>query len=219
MSARFTPSALLALCLLAPACCTTPPSAEEILDLGFRTPETTLRTFQAGVRGDYPRLEYRCFSVAFRARSVPPLSQFLYRTFRERELAPHLWFSVGVPDAEIVESIALSARRHRIVARSHGHEFELELVREDLWQLWAGDELLVDLPFTGESFSEWLRLRSTDRGVALKLSADVLLSDVLLDEEYAYWPPGELQQELTELRLIREWKIDSIGGLGSPPDN
>ena len=211
MVKRSLRTAVLALPLLAAGCYSTPPNAEEILNLGFRTPEMTFRTFQAGVRGELPRLEYRCLSGGFRSRNH--LSQILYREFRDSELAPKLWFRVGVPDAEILESIALSVGRHRIRAGAYGHEFVLEFVREDFFAIYAGEELLADEPITNSSFPDWLEIYRPEG-----LDGWYLAAGAELPSELAEQSANELLRELTEFRIGRDWKIDSIGGAAPPID-
>ena len=136
-------------------CCVTPPTAEEILDLGFRSPKLTLRTFQAGVRGDLPLLEYRCFSQGYKSRNH--LSQLAYREFREQELASNPWFQKGVADARILTSESLGEGRHLLRVGSQVHVIEVELVREDFWQLWSNTDLLADELLAHGGFS-----RATD---------------------------------------------------------
>lgn len=197
--------------LLAPAvvagCCVTPPTAEEILNLGFRTPEMTFRTFQAGVRGDLPLLEYRCFSVDYRSRNR--LSQLTYREFRERELASSPWFQKGVADAKILASESLEEGRHLLRVGSHGHELEVVFVREDFWQLWSNADRLVDQPLPRGGFSD---------------SADILVNDPPLVVASAELTPDlvdrpleELREQFTEFRVGREWKIDHIEQPADPP--
>ena len=199
------------LALLAPTltagCCVTPPTAEEILDLGFRTPEMTLRTFQAGVRGDLPKLEFRCFSVGYRERH--DLSELVYREFRKRELASNPWFQKGVADAKILASESLGEGRHLFLVGSHGHEFEVEFVREDFWQLWSNTELLADVLLPPGGFSD---------------SADILVNDpplvvasAELTPSLASRPLDELREQIIEFRVGREWKIDRIEQPAEPP--
>ena len=198
------------LALLVPAllggCCVTPPTAEEILDLGFRSPELTLRTFQAGVRGDLPLLEYRCFSQGYKSRNH--LSQLAYREFREQELASNPWFQKGVADARILTSESLGEGRHLLRVGSHGHVIEVELVREDFWQLWSNTDLLADELLAHGGFS-----RATD----VLDTGPLVVASAELTPDLASGSLEELREKITEFRIGREWKIDRIEQPADPP--
>jgi hypothetical protein len=192
---------------LTAGCCVTPPSAEEVLNLGFRSPEQTLETFQAGVRGELARLEYRCFSVGFRDRNG--LSQLAYREFRERELEPKPWFKLGVADATISHSESLGPLRHRLVAESHGYSFELTLTREDYWQLWSGETLLADEPLGEGGFASFVDLLENPGG------SPTLVAGAQLPDSLQHLSVEDLRREMTEFRIAEEWKIDSLRELPS----
>lgn len=199
---------LLGLWLLGSAC-VTPPTPQEILATGFRTPEMTFKSFQVGVAADLPRLEYRCLSAGFRSRvnNGQGLSQLAYRELREQVLSKRLEFWLGIPDAEIIAVESMGEGRRLLRASSHGHEFELEMIREDYWQIWSGDELLADEALPNGSFPQWAEIYRED-GRSPQVSALALLpSDLALRDI------DELNRSLTEFRIGREWKIDWIVGL------
>lgn len=202
----------LALAFLSPAlaagCCVTPPTAEEILDLGFRSPEQTLRTFQAGVRGDLPTLEFRCFSAAYRRRNG--VSMLTYLEFRERELASSPWFQRVVADAKILTSKSLGEARHLLVVDLHGHEVEVELVREDFWQLWSNADPLVDEPIPPGGFSNLAEVAPARPLSSPLFEASVEVTPDVLPAKLAGASPEQLREMITEFRIGREWKIDRI---------
>jgi len=179
------------------AACVSAPSPGEVLATGFRTPEMTFRSFQVGVRGDLPQLEYACFSGAFRARHG--LSQLGYREVRERELKHRIAYWLGIPDARIVESLDLGPGRRLLRAESHGRAFEVELVLEDFWQLWAGDELLADEPLGPDDFREI----SSEPG-----RAPMVMGAAKIPYPLSQRPAAELDRTFSEFRIGSEWKID-----------
>lgn len=185
--------ALVALALTLPgaAACVCPPEADVILDLGFRSPEQTFLTFQTGMRGDLPRLEYACLSGDFRARNS--ISQLAYREFRDRELSH--WGRRGIVDAEITGREQLSPRAVRLICTSHGERFELIFVREDFAQVYAGEQLLHD-----ESLSN----RSTLLGEEPRADGGRELFAITT------LPPSAGDAPVTELRIGSEWKIDDL---------
>ena len=92
---------LLAACLGSlHGCCVTPPTAEELLDLGYRSPAQAFHTLRAAIRGDLPRLEYRSLSAGFRRRNG--LSQLSYREFRADWNSKNPWMRTALSGAEIL---------------------------------------------------------------------------------------------------------------------
>ena len=186
------------------SCCVSPPTPQEVLDTGFRTPEMTFRSFQVGVRGDLPRLEFACFSTGFRAQYG--MSQLSYREIRETRLKSEIAYWLGIPDAEILETVALASDRVLLKLESHGTEFELGMVREDFWQLWQGGRLLADEPLARGSFREQADVSSEEGQLTM-------ITGFALIPAYLNLPPAdELNRNFTEFRIGREWKIDHIGG-------
>jgi len=188
--------------------CVSPPTAQEVLDTGFRTPEMTFHTLQVGVRGDLPSLEYSCLSGAFRARHQ--LSQIAYREFRERYLQDEIAFWLGLPDAVIVESRSLGEGRHLLKCESHGQSFQFELVREDFWQVWANGEFLFNEPIEDGAFPLWAQVYDENEHSFVFALAQLPESGHGMSTE-------ELNRTLSEFRIGREWKIDDFRGLDSSP--
>jgi hypothetical protein len=181
----------LALTLSGAASCICPPEADVILDLGFRSPEQTFLTFQTGMRGDLPRLEYACLSSEFRARNG--VSQLAYREFRDRELSR--LGRRGIVDARITGREELSPRAVRLLCSSHGEQFELIFVREDFAQAYSGELLLHD---------ELLNDRSTSLGEEPHPDGGRELFAITT------LPAGTGDAPVTELRIGSEWKIDDL---------
>jgi len=180
------PLFLLAACL-GPlhGCCVSPPTAEELLDLGYRSPAQAFHTLRAAIRGDLPRLEYRSLSTSFRQRNG--LSQLSYREFREDWYSQNPWMRAALSSAEVLESDVHSGeRRATLRVGVLGKEAIIELVAEDFVQLWDLDELRED---------------NAIDDIGAYLSAE--------DGAWSARFPGTGPAP-TELRIGREWKIDSI---------
>jgi len=167
------------------ACCVTPPTAEELMDLGYRSPEQTFHTLRAAIRGDLPRLEYRSLSADFRSRNG--LSQLTYREFRGEWFAKNPWLKSAISGAEILERTDHPDGRSSVLRVGVlGEDALIHLVAEDYAQLWDQDELREDLAV--EDMAQHLSSQSGAWTVRIPGGGE---------------PP-------TELRLGREWKIDAI---------
>ena len=138
---RLLPS-ILVLCTTSAAACVCPPTPEAWLDVGFETPEQTFRTFQTGLRADYPVLEYRCLSSSCKRGNGASLMGYL--EFRD-ELSP--WFR-RLAGARLVESRALGPKRHLLVVRFAflwiERTFAIQLEAEELYELRIADTPLQD---------------------------------------------------------------------------
>ena len=166
-------------------CCVTPPTAEELLDLGYRSPAQAFHTLRAAIRGDLPRLEYRSLSADFRRRNG--LSQLTYREFRAEWYAQNPCMRAALSSAEVLESNVHSGeRRATLRVGIVGEEALIYLVAEDFVQLWDLDELRED---------------NAIDDIGAYLSAE--------DGAWSARFPGTGPAP-TELRIGREWKIDSI---------
>lgn len=185
---------LLALWALGVGCLTRPKPADW-LALGYRTPEQTFRTFQTGLRAGQPDLEYRCLGADFKHRAAQagvPFSQLLYLEFRRELFRTRPWLKLAAR-AKVREVVELAPGRVRLVAEVEtwfrDETFELELVREDFYELWVGDKRVQD------DLTDWRKLTREKDGelvVSVPLTAGLALS------------------EIGELRAGREWKIDGF---------
>ncbi|MFT7667881.1 MAG: hypothetical protein ACI8X5_000566 [Planctomycetota bacterium] len=176
----------------------------------------TFRTLQVGVASELPRLEYSCLSSRLRAEGLDgrtSLSQFAYRELRDQVLSKRMEFWLGIPDAEIIETVPLDEGRVLLRAESHGHEIELEMVREDFWQIWASDEKLADEPLPLGSFPSWVEIYQVEKEPPMVAGGARLPADLAGQDLEA------LNRQLTEFRIAREWKIDRIIGLEAVLEN
>lgn len=190
--ARLPGAVLAALAaLLTGLACVCPPSAEALTEVGHRTPRQTFESFQTYLRTDLPDLEYGCFSAGFKRRNG--LSQFTYAEGRERLLDEKPWFRLFAK-AEIVAEEAQGKADHRLDARVLGRTFRVKLVREDFFEIGAGDELVAD---GYRDFDRMVQRVGDDSGSALA-------AQVALDV-----PVSELARA-TRVVFERAWKIDDV---------
>jgi len=168
--------------------------------VGFRTPEQAFHTFRTAIAADQSDLEYRSFSSGFKRRGLGDgaVTQLGWRLFKAELEREQPWFR-HVARAEIESSEPLDEGRHRIVAVVgflwNEWRFELDLVREDFYELWSLGELADD---DAARFDELVRVAEAVSGGGKDLEVTVPLND--------WVEPGELD----EVRVGREWKIDSF---------
>ena len=191
----------LALSVLAlSACRVSPPTAAELLAVGYRTPQQTFATFQTGIRAEEPDLQRSCFSARFLAENR--LSKLNWREYIDvlREREPLLRY--GLAEARVEEPVERSGTRARLTARTHGRALVLDLVLEEYFEVWSGPELVAD----GDVVERIGIQETADGGRWL----------------YGQVPLGEraiAPAQVTELRLAREWKIEGIGLADAPEDD
>lgn len=185
------------LCAGLGGCWVAPPRPDEWMRVGFRGPEQAFASFQVAVRADEPELEYRCFSDGFRQRNH--ISKMAWREARIELRRQYPWLKKGIADARI-ETLDPRGDRAHAVLETHGERIEIEFVREDFAELWAGTERIADeyVPFdsatntqVGSDGKTWFQ-----GSVALPLR-------------------GADAAPVTEIHLAREWKIDSFRSI--PP--
>jgi hypothetical protein len=203
MEFRFAPlarhAALLGACSLA-GCWVSPPRVEDLLAVGYRTPEQAFRTFQTAVRADEPELEYRCFSQDFRDRNG--ISKLVWREAREKLRDDFPFLRKGLTDATAVEPVVVRGDRARLRVTAHSHVIEIGLVREDFVEVFAGGELWFD---SAVPFEEHTGIQTRADGARWIYGQSALPSGA-----------GAVP-EFTELRFGREWKIDSFESTDAPP--
>jgi len=172
------------------AACVSAPEPADWLALGFRTPEQTFQSFQTGLRAELPDLEYRSLSSGFKRREG--LTQLAYREYRHELFRREPWLKLAA-EAKIERVERISDARARLVARVdtwfHEERFELELVREDYYEVW------VDGARRDDGNAAWLELvREEDAALVVTVPR----------------PPALQADELSEVVAGREWKIDSL---------
>ncbi|MBI1380819.1 MAG: hypothetical protein GC161_07005 [Planctomycetaceae bacterium] len=191
-------AALAAIPFCALAACAVPrPTPEALIETGFRTPAQTVRSFQSALAADLVDLEYRCFATSFKRREG--LTQLTWRAYRAELLArwPALR-RLATAHVETPEELAADRVlvRGRVEYLWYDFDFEVELVREDFYELYVDG------------------LRALD---------DAIVWDGVLwvEGQAEDWPPPSLAarlplsepvdpSHLSELRLGREWKIDAL---------
>src|SRR5262249_15465302 len=156
---------------------------------------------QTGLRAGEPDLEYRCLGSDFKRRAG--ISQLAYREFRRELFTRQPWLKLAAR-ARIERVIELSPERVRLEARVdtwlHDERFAVEVVREDFYELYAGEKRVAD------DLLDWRRMARARDGaliVTVPLAAELPAA------------------ELGELRAGREWKIDGFpledaGGRDAP---
>jgi hypothetical protein len=171
-----------------------PPHARELVEIGYRSPEDVFRSFRTAFAADLPDQEFRCFSYDFRRREG--LSFNSYLEGRRRLLAERPWM-VLMARAEVESSERLDERTHMLVCTVHGRRIALELVRQDVWEMWSGPELLAD------GFADFdSDVRGSPRGTEGRLTAEARVDPL----EY----PGVDLNRVTEFRMAQEWKINDF---------
>jgi hypothetical protein len=201
LSAPSAPRALLAALLvlggLGGCCLVRPPHARELVDVGLRrTPEQAFRGFQAALAADLSDEEFKSFSGGFRRANRMTLPTYMEAKRRLLEEQP--WVFKGVAEATIHSSEVVDELHHLLRFSRYGREIEVALVREDFWEMWAGDQLLAD---GWIEFGRAVRSPAPERlraEVALEAGSRVDLAQV------------------TELRIGQEWKIDAIRPVEGP---
>lgn len=173
------------------ACCVSPPLVDEWMKVGFKEPVQTIDTFQTAVRADAPDLEYRCFSAGFRERNH--ISKLTWREAREELRRKYPWLRRGLSDMSVDGAEHPVGDHAEALCVTHGQHIRIGLVREDFAELWSGNQLLSDEPdvdFAGQTITQQdARGRSWFYGWAIL--------------------PG-VDSDVTEVRVGREWKIDSF---------
>jgi hypothetical protein len=170
------------------ACLAPEPEPEDWLAYGFRGPEEAFRSFLTALAGDRPVLEYTCLSQALKERQGGNLLGYL--TLRDELHRKMPWLKAAAR-AEIEEVERLGQDRARLVARVDwmfwDETFAVQLVAEDFYEFWAEGERVEDgfYPF------------------ALRAERGNAVARVPAPEE------ADLDS-ISELRLGREWKIDSF---------
>ena len=99
--------------------------------------------------------------------------------------------------AEIESSERVRDRAHVLECEVHGRRFLVELVRQDTWEMWAGDQLLAD------GFVDFAEdVRAAPGSGAGRLTAEATVDPL----EY----PGVDTSLATEFRVAQEWKINNL---------
>ena len=188
------PRTLLAATLVAAtACCVSPPTAEELLAVGFRSPEQAFATYQTAMAGDHLDLEYRCLAPAFKAANG--IDGMSYRLARE-VLFDQQPFVKLLADGEVVSSRPLGPAAHELIVEAGAlwvtEHVRVVLTREDFYETWRGEDLAFD---DFATFEDHVFVEPGEDG-----APDLLYALLTV-------PTGEDASTVTEVRLGREWRI------------
>lgn len=193
-------AAALALALLfgvvAPGCrlCAKP---DALARASLETPAGTVRAFGAYMKSGLHDLEYGCFSYGFKERHG--LSLFTYAQGRAELARSQPWLEFFA-SPKILGERALGPDRHDVDVRVAGRTYRVNLVREERFQISAGDELLAE-EFV--ALAEVLEVEPDARG-GPELVARLPLASADIDLSRA-----------SSVVLRREWRIDGVGPLDS----
>jgi hypothetical protein len=174
------------------SCCVDPPRPQDLLSLGYRTPEQALSTLQIAVRADDPGLLRRCFSADFVARHK--LSEQVWRESWEQLQKEQPFLRKGLADARPAGPAEIKGDRALMHAVSHGHRITLVFAREEFCEAWAGGQKVAD---EAAPFRDRTGVQEGTHGDHWMYGRMPL-------------PPGVAADRVTELRFGQEWKIDDF---------
>lgn len=181
------------------AACVAPPSAEDYLAVGFRTPEQAFASFQTAFAGDQIDLEYRCLSREFRA--AQGIDGMTYRLAREELLKeqPFIkWISLG----DVIASERLAEDRHRLTVEVKNwvtqQRFHVDLVREDYFEAFVGGRSAF---YGFEPFTDHVFTDAEDPSILVA---------------FAQAPPEVDPLSVSELSFGREWRISGFEPAAPP---
>ncbi|MBL8804921.1 MAG: hypothetical protein JNN27_23185 [Planctomycetes bacterium] len=158
----------------------------------LETPRGTVEAFAAYLRSGLHEFEYRCFSVDFTRRNQ--LSLFTYAEGREELARKQPWLELFA-HPKIVGEVAHGGDRHDVDVRLGGRTFRVNLVREESFEIRAGEDTLA---------SDLTRL---DERVALEATANGKW------EVVARLPIADADIDLSSVSAVvlrSVWKIDGV---------
>jgi hypothetical protein len=192
----------LAVLLVLPSCLAPKPEPDDWLAWGYRSPEATARSFLTALGADRPDLEYRCLSENYKKKAGGNLLAYLI--LRDQLRADMPWMRAAVR-TEVVSIDRPSDDRAHLVGRIDwlfwDKSFAVDLVAEDYYEWWLGDERIDD---------GFHPLTILDRGEYEARFANLVLAGAPAPEDVALG-------DITELRVGTEWKIDGISLLDPEP--
>jgi hypothetical protein len=165
----------------------------------LETPRGTVEAFAAYLRSGLHEFEYRCFSVDFTRRNQ--LSLFTYAEGREQLAREQPWLELFA-HPKIVGEAARGGGRHDVDVRLGGRTFRVNLVREESFEIRAGEDTLA---------SELTRL---EERVAVQATANGKW------EVVARVPIADADIDLSRVSAVvlrSVWKIDGVTPLSEPP--
>lgn len=195
---------VLAVLATGTSCATPAPTPENLIQVGFRSPSQTFRTFQSAVGADLIDLEYRCYAEEFKREW--DITQGNYRVARKQLFDRIPWVrrvSTATIQSETVIDPGLVRVDARVTFLFQTVDVEVYLARSDFYELWVGDERIGD---ANVEFGEIVRRVSEGEGFD---RTEMVLAAVELD---APVPPNVMRRldEITEVRVGREWRIAGL---------
>lgn len=170
--------------------CSSNPTAEDWLAVGFDSPTQTLRTFQTGVRGDNPDLEYDSFSDGFRHELG--LSRVIYYEIRDEIFGRYPYLARFV-ELEVVNETNVDPKKRLMIVRLSAflseRWVEVTFVRDDYFSVRAGGDILAD------DFASFHSMITSDDGRLVL----VLPTEDVIDP-----------REVTKVLVGQDWKINGF---------
>lgn len=194
----------LALLVTGTSCATPPPAPEDLIQVGFRSPSQTFRTFQSAVGADLIDLEYRCYADEFKREW--DITQGNYRVARKQLFEEIPWVR-RISTAEIMGETVIDPTLVRVDARVtflfQTVDVEVYLSRSAFYELYVGEERISDGLV---EFTDVVRRVSEGQGFD---HTEMVLTAIELD---APVPPNIMRRldEITEVRVGREWRIAGL---------
>jgi len=193
---------LLVLALPALGCISAPTPAQWLAagDAPFRTTEGTFEAFKTATAGDNADLGYRCLSAEF--RRTYGITQITYRVLRDR--FPYLKY---LSKAEVLESTEISPTEIEYLCKIEvlfkTARVRIGFTREDFFDVYRGNEPLGGDVQPFEESARQVDAQDGQPGIGT----------------WVPLPAGLPFDQVTEVRVGREWKINSIEleDAGSPP--
>ena len=188
-------------------CCVTPPEPSDWLNVGFRSPQQTWRTYQTALAGDQAELEYRCFASSFKGRYG--FSVLEYVEFRDQLLAEQPLVRFAAEAEVVAERRSLDGGYHELIAEisklGTTVQIRVLLEREAFAELWVEDEQVQSIGLDRLDDAQWSQLNANNRS-GFGVSAFV---------DYDLWenppPNGDYDEAaVSEFRIGAEWKIADL---------
>jgi hypothetical protein len=204
---------------LAAGCRVPPPTLQQVLQLGYLTPEQAYESWRTAIQGNLLVEEYRCLSKGWRRRNgdgVGGVSLFAYSEVRDAHLEAEPLLRLALKRADPPRLIAQSPAEVIFQARIPGalwyadHWLLVRLVREGFTAVHTIDR--PDQAMHGERAVDLLRtgaLSATSDGEETTLEARVQVPSVT--DDGTEWP-----RDVVLMQVGWEWKVDDFDVLPEP---
>jgi hypothetical protein len=206
---------LVGLAALLSACHVPPPTREQVMQLGYLTPEQTYETWRTAVQGEYLVQEYECLSKDYRSRNGN-LSLSTYSEVRDAILEEKPWLRPGLHRAEAAQVVSRTPEVVVLQALVRGplwiddHWLWVRLVREGFTAVHVKD--MPSRAMYGKRGVDVLgtnALSARRRGEQTTLHAQVAVPTET--DEGTIWP-----EDIVFVQVGWHWKIDDFGSVNEP---